>query len=177
MIMFLNKKYFLTFVLTLTSVMAIAQCEGLKGDKVGMKQWKRKYFDYFSIDTTTQLIIADSVLIFYLSNEENETNYAMPCCYFLAEKYAETELKRNLNILYKKLEKQDSINFYKAQKAWQAYYNTEWEFLRQAFVAYANVSKYGQGREVMLETASRKYQMIKDRILMIKSYIETANNE
>ena len=101
----------------------------------------------------------------------------MPCCYDLAEKFAKTELKRNLKILYKKLEKQDSINFCKAQKAWQAYYNNEWEFLRQAFIAYANFSKYGQGREVMIETESRKYQMIKDRILLIKSYIETVTRE
>ena len=175
--MYPGKKYFLASLLSLISFMTFAQCEGLKGDKDGMKHWERKYFDYFNIDSTTQLIKADSVLIFYFSNDENSTNYAMPCCYHLAEKFAQTELKRNLEILYKKLEKQDSINFYKAQKAWQAYYNVEWEFLRQAFIAYANFSKYGQGREIMIETASRKYQMIKDRILLIKSYIETVTSE
>src|SRR5258705_3334954 len=109
---FLIKKYFLVLVFITTGIMTLAQCEGLKGDKEGMNEWRKKYFEYFSTDsTTTRLIKADSVLIFYLSNGENETNYGMPCCYYLAEKYAQVELKRNLKLLYKKLEKQDSIKF------------------------------------------------------------------
>jgi len=173
----LNKKYHLTFILTLTSILTQAQCEDLKGDKEGMKLWKAKYYTYFSIDTTTTLIKADSVLIYFLANPANETNYAMPCCYYLAEKYAQVELKRDLKILYKKLEKEDSISFSKAQQAWQVYYKAEWEFLRGAFIGYSNFSKYGLGRETMIDIASRKYQMIKDRILTIKSYIETATTE
>ncbi len=171
-----NIKYYLTFFFVLTSILTFAQCE-LKGDKEGMKQWRNKYYDYFSLDTTTELIKADSVLIFYLSNSENETNYGMPCCYFLAEKYAQIELKKTLKLLYKKLEKEDPINFNKAQKAWQVFYNNEWVFLKNAFIAYANFSKYGQGREIMIDNASRKYQMLKDRILTVKNYIETATTE
>jgi hypothetical protein len=82
-----------------------------------------------------------------------------------------------LKILTAKLEKDDAINFSKAQQAWQSYYESEWDFLRQAFIAYANLSKYGQGREIMIETQSRKYQMVKGRILTVKSYIETATTE
>ena len=63
--MYPDKKYFLTSLLSLISFMTFAQCEGLKGGKDGMKHWERKYFDYFNIDSTTQLIKADSVLIFY----------------------------------------------------------------------------------------------------------------
>lgn len=101
----------------------------------------------------------------------------MPCCYFLAKEYAQLELKRNLKILYKKLEKEDLLSFYKAQKAWQLYYKAEWEFIRGAFVGYTNFSKYGQGREVMIDDASRIYQMIKDRILTVKEYIEMTTTE
>jgi hypothetical protein len=171
------KKCSFTFTLTLASILTFAQCEGLKGNEEGMKLWKYKYYNYFSIDTTTALIKADSVLIYYLSNPDNETNYGMPCCYYLAEKYAQLELKRNLKILYKRLEKEDSINFSKAQQAWQIFYKAEWEFLCRAFIAYSNFSKYGLGRETMIYIASRKYQMIKDRILTIKSYIETATTD
>jgi hypothetical protein len=171
-------KCFLTFVMCLISYLTFAQCEGLKGNKAGMKNWRSMYFTYFSLDsTTTQVIKADSILIFYFSNSENETNYGMPCCYYLAEQYAQSELKINLKILYKILEKDDSLNFYKAQKAWQLYYKTESEFIRAAFVGYANFSKYGQGREVMIDNASRMYQMIKDRILIVKSYIEMAKTQ
>lgn len=169
--------YFLTTVLILISFQSFAQCV-LKGNKEVQKSWRAEYFDYFSLDsTTTQVIQADSVLIFYFSNPENETNYGMPCCYYLAEEYAQLELKRNLKMLYKKLEKEDSLTFYKAQKAWQLYYKAESEFIRGAFVGYANFSKYGQGREVMIEDASRIYQMIKDRILIVKDYIEMVTTE
>ena len=170
-------KYLLAFILVLTSSQTFAQCT-LKGNKEVLKNWRSAYFDYFTLDSaTTQLIKADSVLIFYFSNSENETNYGMPCCYYLAEEYAQSELKRNLKILYKKLEKDDSINFSKAQKAWQLYYKTESGFIHAAFVGYANFSKYGQGREVMIDNASRIYQMIKDRILTIKYYIEMTTTE
>jgi uncharacterized protein YecT (DUF1311 family) len=172
-----DKIYYLTAILTLSSFLTFAQCENLEGNKEGMKNWKENYFNYFNIDTTSLVIKSDSVLIYYFSNKENETNYGMPCCYFVADKYAKTELDANLKLLYKKLEKQDSINFQKAQQAWQAYYDNEWEFLRQAFIAYANFSKYGQGREIMIATQSTKYQMIKDRILTIQSYIEIATPE
>jgi hypothetical protein len=157
--------------------MTFAQCEDLKGNGEGMNKWKEKYLDYFNEDTTTQFIQADSVLIYYFSNQDNETNYGMPCCYYLADKYAQTELAEYLKILTAKLEKDDAINFSKAQQAWQSYYESEWDFLRQAFIAYANLSKYGQGREIMIETQSRKYQMVKGRILTVKSYIETATTE
>jgi len=170
-------KYLLTTVLILISFQNSAQCV-LKGNKEVQKNWRSAYFDYFSLDsTTTQTILADSVLIFYFSNPENETNYGMPCCYYLAEEYAQLELKRNLKILYKKLEKEDSLTFYKAQKAWQLYYDAESGFIQGAFVGYANFSKYGQGREVMIGNASRIYQMIKDRILTVKNYIEMTTTE
>ncbi len=157
--------------------MTFAQCEDLKGNGEGMNKWKEKYLDYFNAESTTQFIKADSVLIYYFSNQDNETNYGMPCCYYLADKYAQTELAYYLKILTAKLEKDDSVNFLKAQQTWQMYYESEWDFLRQAFIAYANLSKYGQGREIMIETQSRKYQMIKDRVLTVKSYIETATTE
>jgi uncharacterized protein YecT (DUF1311 family) len=173
-----KEKHYLTFIFVLASFFTFAQCEGLKVDKEVRKNWRSEYFNYFSLDsTTTQLIKADSVLICYLSNPDNQTNFAMPCCYFLAEDYAKLELKKNLKILYKKLEKEDSISFSKAQRAWQIYYKAEWEFISGAFIGYANFSKYGQGREVMIDNASRKYQMIKDRILMVKYYIEKATTE
>jgi hypothetical protein len=171
------QKIFITIITILISSATFAQCEGLKGNSEGMENWKDNYRDYFGVDSTFQFIKADSILIFYFSNTQNETNYGMPCCYYLADKYAQTELADYLNVLYKSLEKIDSANFVKAQQAWQTYYESEWEFLRHAFIAYANLSKYGQGREVMIETMSRKYQMIKDRILMIKSYIETASTQ
>src|SRR5258705_12388835 len=87
---FQTAKCFLTFGLVLTSFMTFAQCERLKGNKEGMKNWRSIYYNYFSLDSsTTQAIKADSVLIFYFSNSENETNFGMPCCYFLAEEYAQ----------------------------------------------------------------------------------------
>ena len=171
-IILVGLKSFLTIIVVLISSQTYAQCV-LKGNKDVLKNWRYEYFDYFSLDsTTTQVIKADSVLIFYFSNPENETNYGMPCCYYLAEEYAQLELKRNLKMLYKKLEKEDSITFYKAQKAWQQYYKAESDFIHGAFVGYANFSKYGQGREVMIDDASRIYQMIKDRILTVMYYIE-----
>ena len=170
-------KYFLASILILASFQTFAQCV-LKGNKEVLKNWRSEYFNYFSLDsTTTQVIKADSVLIFYFSNPENETNYGMPCCYYLAEEYAQLELKRNLKILYKKLEKEDSVNFSKAQKAWQLFYKTESAFIHSAFMGYANFSKYGQGREIMIDDAARIYQMIKDRILTIKQYIEVTTVE
>ena len=164
-------------LMNLGTLLIFAQCQDLKGNPEEMEHWKDNYRDYFSVDSSFLFIKADSILIFYFSNSENETNYGMPCCYFLAEKYAQKELAEIIRMLYKKLEKQDSINFRKAQQAWQVYYNKEWDFLKQAFISYANYSKYGQGREVMIETASRKYQMIKDRILIVNGYIETLTIE
>lgn len=171
------KKTLIATLMILVSLSAFTQCKDLKGNSEGIEHWKDNYRAYFNVDSSFQFIKADSILIFYFSNPQNETNYGMPCCYFLAEKYAQKELAENIRILYKKLEKQDSINFRKAQQAWQAYYDKEWDFLRQAFIAYTNYSKYGLGREVMIETASRKYQTIKDRILIVESYIETLSTE
>ena len=162
----------------LLSFFAFAQCERLKGNQEVIADWKAEYFNYFSLDSSTNDVIkADSVLIYYLSNSDNETNYAMPCCYFLAEQFAQTELKENLTILYSKLEKEDSANLHVAQKEWQSFYDTEWTFIKTAFVGYANFSKYGQGREIMIDNASREYQMIKDRILTIKEYIQMVTIE
>ena len=170
-------KHFLPIPLILMSFQTFSQCV-LNGNKEVLKNWRYEYYNYFSLDsTTTQVIKADSVLIFYFSNSENETNYGMPCCYYLAEEYAQKELKRNLKILYKKLEKEDSLNFSKAQKAWQQYYKAESGFIHAAFMGYANFSKYGQGREIMIDDAARIYQMIKDRILTIKQYIEITTTE
>lgn len=169
-------KYLLAFVFFLNCRLTYSQCENLKGDSLGVKNWTTKYQDYFRCDSTTPLIKADSVLIYYLYNAYNETNYGMPCCYYLAEKYAKLELAGKLKILYGKLEPEDSTNFSKAQNSWQVYYDNEWEFLRQSFIAYANLSKYGQGREIMIHTQSWKYQIIKDRILTIMLYIEIASN-
>jgi hypothetical protein len=163
--------------LIIASFQGFAQCE-LKGNKEGMENWRGEYFNYFSLDSTiSQVIKADSVLIFYFSNSENETNYGMPCCYYLAEEYAQLELKRNLKILYKNLDKEDSLTFSKAQIAWQQYYKAESGFMHSAFVGYANFSKYGQGREIMIDKASRIYQMVKDRILTVKYYIEMTTTE
>lgn len=138
-----------------------------------MKNWKNKYREYWAVDSALQFITADSVLIFYITNEENETNYGLPCCYFFAEQYAQTELKNVLKLFYSKLEKEDSLYFSSAQLAWQHYYDAEQEFLRKAFVAYANFSKYGLGREIMIHTQMKKYETIKGRILTIQDYTET----
>jgi uncharacterized protein YecT (DUF1311 family) len=175
---FKNKSYCLTLASIFLSFFAFSQCEDLKGNQEVNADWQAEYFRYFNLDFSANAIIkADSVLIYYLSNSDNETNYAMPCCYFLAEHFAQTELKENLTILYAKLEKEDSANLYNAQKAWQNFYDTEWTFIKTAFVGYANVSKYGQGREIMIEDASREYGMIKDRILTIKEYIEMVTTQ
>lgn len=171
-----NKFFFSTFILTFISLISNAQCEDITGNNEGMKNWKEKYFEYFQSDSSKPLIKADSVLIYYFSNKENETNYGMPCSFYLGRIYAQKELKHYLNILYSKLEKQDSINFYTAQQAWQFYYNSELEFLSHAFIAYANRSKYGLGRETMIDNEARNYQIIKDRILTVESYIETATS-
>jgi hypothetical protein len=169
-------KYYQLFGFLSISVMTMAQCDGLKGNKAILNTWKSEYCNYFSVDsTTTQLISADSVLIYYLSDSSNDTNYGMPCCYYLAGKYAQIELRRNVKLLYKKLEKEDSISFSKAQGNWKTYYNAEVDFIKGAFIGYANFVKYGQGCEIMINDAARIYQMIKDRILTIKSYIELAS--
>ena len=95
-------KYFLVSILVLTSLHAFAQCT-LKGNKEVLKNWRAEYFNYFSLDSATAPVIkADSVLIFYFSNPENETNYGMPCCYYLAEKYAQVELKRAIILTARK---------------------------------------------------------------------------
>jgi hypothetical protein len=38
-------------------------------------------------------------------------------------------------------------------------------------MGYANFSKYGQGREIMIDRAARYYELIKERILAIEDYI------
>ena len=86
-------------------------------------------------------------------------------------------IKKKLKKLYKTLEKEDSLTFSRAQNAWQQYYKAESEFMHSAFVGYANFSKYGQGREIMIDKASRIYQMMKDRILTVKYYIEITTTQ
>lgn len=175
---FQNKHCWLAIASMFPSFFAYAQCEGLKGNEEVAADWKAEYYHYFSLDSSTNDVIkADSVLIYYLSNSDNETNYVMPCCYFLTEQFAQTELKENLAILYSKLEKEDSANLYVAQKAWQNFYDNERSFINTAFVGYANFSKYGQGREIMIHNAMREYQMIKDRILTVKEYMKMVTNE
>jgi len=171
-------KYSLFFIFYMVSVITNAQCDGLTGDKTILKTWKAEYCNYFSVDSAqTQFISADSVLIYYLSDSNNESNLAMPCCYYLATKYAKAELRKNIKLLYKKLEKQDSLSFSKAQRRWEMYYDAEIEFINGAFIAYANLTKYGLGREIMIDDAARVYKMIKDRILTIRSYIQLASQE
>src|SRR4029079_2353230 len=99
----------------------------------------------------------------------------MTCCYYIAEKFAQIELRKNIKLLNKKLAKEDSISFSKAERNWKTYYDAEVDFIQGAFIAYANFVKYGQGREIMIDDAARIYQMIKDRILTIKAYIELAS--
>lgn len=171
-------KYYMFFVSFFVSVITIAQCDGLKGNKAILKTWKAEYCNYFSTDSTnTQFISADSVLIYYLSDSNNGSNLAMPCCYNLATKYAKTELRKNIKLLYKELEKEDSVSFSKAQRHWETYFDAETAFINGAFIAYANFTKYGQGREIMIDDAARVYQMIKDRILTVKAYIELTSQD
>ncbi|MBX3165700.1 MAG: hypothetical protein KF900_14585 [Bacteroidetes bacterium] len=170
-------KYILTCFVCNISLMTYGQCEDLTGNPEEMKNWKSMYFEYFHLDSTSATIKADSVLIYYLSNSKNETNYGMPCCYFNAEKFANEELAERLKLLYSKLEKSDAENFKQSQSAWEKYYFLEWEFIRQAFVGYANVRKYGQGREIMIHNQARHYQMIKERIITINNYINIASTE
>jgi len=170
--------YHLFFISFLVSAIANAQCDGLKGNKTILKTWKAEYCDYFNADSTkTKFISADSVLIYYLSDSDNESNLTMPCCYYLATKYAKTELRKNVRFLYKKLEKEDSLSFSKAQRHWETYYDAETDFINGAFIAYANFTKYGLGRGIMIDDSARVYQMIKDRILTIKSYIELTSQD
>ena len=84
------------------------------------------------------MISADSVLIYYLSDSNNETNDGMTCCYYIAEKFAQIELRKNIKLLNKKLAKEDSISFSKAERNWKTYYDAEVDFIQGAFIAYAN---------------------------------------
>lgn len=123
-ILFWSQRLILVLVIFLP-IGIFGQCESLTGNNAGMKNWKNKYREYWAVDSALQFITADSVLIFYITNEENETNYGLPCCYFFAEQYAQTELKNVLKLFYSKLEKEDSLYFSSAQLAWQHYYDAE----------------------------------------------------
>lgn len=169
---YIMKKVYSTLVSLFISVIVFGQCEDLTGNKDNISNWRSLYSDYFHLDSNVVTIKADSVLIYYFSNSKNETNYGMPCCYYLAEKYAQRELKDRLAFLYQKLVKTDVSNFKIAQENWQKYYESEWKFISEAFVGYSNVSTYGQGREIMIHNQAQHYQMIKDRIIAVEHYIE-----
>lgn len=99
----------------------------------------------------------------------------MPCCYVLAREYAENELNILIDSLYKNLGKVDDLNLKKSQASWQEFYDNEKEFVYHAFVGYANYSKYGQGREIMIHDAAKLYGLIKNRILDVMYYIEISD--
>ena len=171
-----RKNCLISLLITL-SIQSFGQCENMIGDSTIRGNWKKSYVEYFRVDSNSQFIKADSVLISYFNNSDNETNYGMPCCYYLAEIFAQRELREKVKILNLYLEKEDLNNFTNTQKEWQKYYESEWEFLRNAFIAYSNLSKYGQGREIMIHNQSRRYNLIKDRILTIEDYIEIAKTD
>jgi hypothetical protein len=105
------------------------------------------------------------VLISYFSHPENETNYGMPRCDYLATKYTEIELGNLIDTLYTNRGKVDSINFGKSQSPWREFYKNEREFIYPAFVGSANYSKYGHGREIMMHDTAELCDLIKNRIL------------
>src|ERR1051325_7034763 len=105
------KIFLLNIFLLLISSLSFGQCEDLKGSHDTTENWREEYIQYFNVDSTFEFIEADSVLIYYFSNSENETNYGMPCCYLLATKFAEAELDKHLKILNRKLEKKDADYF------------------------------------------------------------------
>ena len=156
----------------LSSMRLSAQCEELEGNGVDMILWKEKYSELVDFNSKDQFISADSVLIYYLSNKSNQTNYGMSCSFYQAVKFAETELINTLDLLYSKLEEADAVNLKLAQSRWQIYYDSEAEFQKQAIVGYANSSKYNLGREASIDLQAMKYQIVKDRILQVKSYID-----
>jgi hypothetical protein len=174
----------LVLIIELLPYSTFGQCDSLKNWsdinltehlKYGPEKWKKSYYDYFHSDSGDRLITADSVLISYLRHPENQTNFGMPCSYFLATSYAENELNRLIEVLNKNLGEVDSMNFEKSQAAWLDFYQREREFIKHAFVGYANYSKYGHGREIMIDNAARIYDFIKNRILDVKYYIEVSD--
>ncbi len=175
---------FLLLTIGLWPQTAFGQCEGLKNWndsnliehlEFGPENWKEAYYSYFISDSSIRLIKADSVLISYFSHPENVTNYGMPCCYFLATKYAEIELENLIDTLNKNLGKVDAVNFEKSQASWREFYKNEREFINHAFLGYANYSKYGHGREIMIHDAAKLYDFIKNRILDVMNYIELSD--
>ena len=101
----------------------------------------------------------------------------MPCTLLFSRELCSNRIKeKHSTILYKIIGERNSLSIYKAQKAWQLYYKSESDFINGALVGYVNFSKYGQCREVMIDDASRTYQMIKDRILTIKRLYRDDDN-
>ena len=157
-------------ILLCQSTILFAQCQPSK-EKI--ENWRKEYLDYFSINDTIgyKFIKADSVLLRYVYNDaENGTTMGISCSYDIATKFAESELKFASQRLAKKLNKKDAFNLRNAEKSWEAYYKSEWDFLRNAFYAYANAAKYDLGTSIMITGQAWKYQMVKDRIIQLKTY-------
>lgn len=175
---------FLTLFLNFGINSVFGQCEGLKSWsdpqlvghlEFGSGRWQQAYSNYFRSDSCVKLIAADSVLMSYLSHPENQTNYGMPCCYILATEFAEIELEAFIKSLYQNIGKIDSLNFKESQNAWNHFYQNEREFIYHAFVGYSNYSKYGRGREIMIDDAANIYELIKERIVNVKYYVEISD--
>ncbi|UTW61289.1 hypothetical protein KFE98_14875 [bacterium SCSIO 12741] len=164
--------------LIIYTIPCLSQCDHLPWKpQMDMNNWKAEFQDleWITFYPDGKFIEADSVLAGYMSTRENTKHNGIGCSYLLAIRHAKKELNHLAKILEDSLNKEDVEQFVVSQEHWNQYFTTEYDWLNLTYVAYANVSKYGLGREQNLNSHFFAYQTIRNRILRLRIYIDELN--
>lgn len=114
----------------------------------------------------------DSYLTECLNSHDGYTTMGMADCFEQASVYLDTIMERTYKALYDKLDTVDRKLLSKSQDDWLLYRSAESAFLYSTFYTWVNYSKYGHGRESVIDQAAWKYDVVRERLMRLMQYNE-----
>lgn len=112
----------------------------------------------------------DAILSNCLDEKEGGTTVGMIDCYTQSAVKLDTLVGKIYRKLYAKLDNKDKQKLKLSQDNWRKFYAAEGDFLYSAFYTWANVSKYGHGREHAITQASWHYEVVRQRLIALTEY-------
>ena len=138
-----------------------------------------------SIDTSSKIMIDpgipheypfDTILnnCFQSPGEDGQLNggttMGMIDCYDYSTTKLDTLVNKIYKKLYSKLDNKDKLKLKKSQNNWRKFYISESDFVFSAYYTWANLSKYGHGREHAITQAEWRYDVMRKRLIDLTKY-------
>jgi uncharacterized protein YecT (DUF1311 family) len=126
-------------------------------------------FNPFSRDADTALA-HDIDKILFDCDGMGKTTVGEIGCYYEAIAATEKKIKIAYRALYKKLDSSDKKTFKITQTKWEAYFNTEKDFLNNTFNHPRSENIYGHGREHAIAYVEWLFKIARQRLIAIRVF-------